>query len=188
MRRTGERFGTEHLINILKATTTDSILQYGHDKLPTFGVGSERSRQEWRSILRQIYAAGLVSLEVAEFGRWVITEAGAEVLRGKAKVELRADTLPAPRRERGERKTTAAVNTDLDPADATLLVHLKDLRRSLATGAGVPAYVVFPDRTLLELAARRPKSLEQMRAIHGVGAAKLARYGETFLQAIAGAA
>ena len=113
---------------------------------------------------------------------------GAEVLRGKAKVELRADTLPAPRRERGERKTTAAVNTDLDPADATLLVHLKDLRRSLATGAGVPTYVVFPDRTLLELAARRPKSLEQMRAIHGVGAAKLARYGETFLQAIAGAA
>jgi len=187
MYRTGERFGTEHLVHIVRGTVTDAIKQYGHDKLPTFGVGADRSRQEWRSILRQIYAAGLVSLEVAEFGRWAITEAGAQVLRGKAKVELRAGALPSPRRERRERGTTTTVSPDLDPADASLLVRLKELRRTLATAAGVPAYVVFPDRTLLELAARRPKSLDQMRAIHGVGSAKLARYGETFLQAIVGA-
>ena len=184
MRRTGERFGTEHLLNILLGTTTDAIQQYRHDQLPTFGVGANRDRNEWRSILRQIHAAGLVHLDVAGYGRWTIAPAGQEVLGGRAKIQLRTDALASKpsRRRRAGSQTVDAAN-----ADSGLLDRLKQLRRSLASAGGVPAYVVFPDRTLIEMATVRPRSLDQLSAIHGVGQAKLARYGAAFLQEIGAA-
>lgn len=181
MRRTGERFGTEHVLNIVMGTATDAIKQYRHDALPTFGVGANRSRNEWRSILRQVYAAGLVSLDVAGYGRWTITDAGAELLGGRARIDLRADLL-VPKEKKARR--TASSAPDASDADADLLDRLKQLRRSLASAAGVPAYVVFPDRTLIEMATHRPHNLDQLSAIHGVGQAKLARYGQAFLQAL----
>ncbi len=181
MRRTGERFGTEHVLNIVLGTATDAIKQYRHDALPTFGVGANRSRNEWRSILRQIYAAGLVSLDVAGYGRWTITDAGAELLGGHARIDLRADLL-VPKEKKARRAASAA--PDASDADAELLDRLKQLRRQLASAAGVPAYVVFPDRTLIEMATHRPRNLDQLSAIHGVGQAKLARYGQAFLQAL----
>ena len=181
MKRTGERFGSEHVVNILLGNATDSIKQYGHDKLPTFGVGAERGKSEWRSLLRQIHAAGLVSLDVAGYGRWVITPAGREVMGGRAKIDLRADVL-TPR----ERKRKGRATLPTGDADAALLDRLKQLRRTLASAARVPAYVVFPDRTLIELATHQPKTLAEMSAIHGVGKAKLTRYGAAFLAVIAG--
>ena len=185
MRRTGERFGTEHLLNILLGTATDAVRQYHHDALPTFGVGAGRTRNEWRSILRQIHAAGLVSLDVAGYGRWTIAPPGFEVLGGRATVRLRSDVL-ATKTKRQKRTATATAPVAVPAgADAALLDRLKQLRRSLAAAGGVPAYVVFPDRTLIELATQRPRSLDQMSAIHGVGQAKLTRYGPAFLQAIA---
>jgi ATP-dependent DNA helicase RecQ len=176
--RTGQRFGSEHLINILVGTSNDAILARGHDKLPTFGVGTEHNREQWRSIFRQIYAAGLITQDL-EYGAWHLSEAGGNVLRGKAKIELRSDVLRA-KVKRGK-PDPAAIRADVDH---DLLSELKKLRRELATEQGVPAYAVFADRTLIELAAERPTTLSEMRAIHGIGEAKLERYGSIFLDAL----
>ncbi len=179
--RTGQRFGAEHLINILVGTESDSVLHHGHQQLPTFGVGKERTREQWRSILRQLYAAGLVTQDLAEFGAWRLTEDGANVLRGKARIDIRLDAL----RSRQKKAKTPAAQLPAD-YDSELLAELKKLRRELAADQGIPAYAVFPDRTLMELAARRPLSLDEMRGIHGIGESKLARYGEIFLEALLG--
>ncbi|MEW5728938.1 MAG: DNA helicase RecQ [Pseudomonadota bacterium] len=179
--RTGSRFGTEHLVNVLMGTASDQVLQFGHDRLPTFGVGAERSRNEWRSIFRQLYAAGLIWMDFAEHGRWSLTEEGSQVLRGRATIQLRSDVLG--RKERKKRGATAPV--DIGRADPALLSALKALRLTLAVAEGVPAYVVFADRTLIEMATHKPRSLAEMSEIHGVGQAKLARYGQAFLDKVA---
>ncbi len=179
--RTGSRFGTEHLVNVLMGTASDQVLQFGHDRLPTFGVGAERSRNEWRSIFRQLYAAGLIWMDFAEHGRWSLTEEGSHVLRGRAAIQLRSDVLG--RKERKKRGATAPA--DIGRADAALLSALKSLRLTLAVAEGVPAYVVFADRSLIEMATHKPRSLIEMSAIHGVGQAKLARYGQAFLDKVA---
>ncbi len=179
--RTGQRFGTDHLINILVGTETDSVLHHGHHTLPTFGVGKERTRPQWHSIFRQLYAAGLMTQDLSEYGAWKMTEEGGQVLRGKSRIEIRSDVL----RAKAKRGKTPPVGAPTD-YDEDLLAELKELRRELAADQGIPAYAVFPDRTLMELAARRPLSLHEMRGIHGIGEAKLERYGEIFLEALLG--
>jgi len=180
--RTGERFGTEHLINILAGDATEAILRFGHDKLKTFGVGKERSKNEWRSLLRQIYAAGLVSLELAEYGRWTLTDKGVAVLKGQERIELRSDVLmkPADRRRRRSRIEAEAVV----PSDDPLLLDLKALRTRLAKEEGVPAYVIFSDRSLIDMAAKRPTTVHGFGEVHGVGQAKLDRYADAFLDVL----
>jgi ATP-dependent DNA helicase RecQ len=180
--RTGERFGTEHLISILVGDGTDAILRFGHDKLKTFGVGKDRSKNEWRSLLRQIYAAGLVSLELAEYGRWTLTDKGIAVLKGQERIELRSDVLmkPADRRRRRSRIEAEAIV----PSDDPLLLDLKALRTRLAKEEGVPAYVIFSDRSLIDMAAKRPTTVNGFGEIHGVGQAKLDRYADAFLEVL----
>jgi ATP-dependent DNA helicase RecQ len=180
--RTGERFGTEHLVNILTGEATDAIRRHRHDQLPTFGVGRDRTANAWRSIIRQAYAGGAIALDIVEHGRWTITDLGRQVLRGKARIEFRSDVLrPSDRaRVKGQGSRTG----EAVPADPHLLAALKALRLDLARRQGVPAYVVFPDRTLIEMAARSPSSLADMQSIHGVGAVKLATYGEAFLAVV----
>jgi ATP-dependent DNA helicase RecQ len=180
--RTGERFGTEHLISILTGEATDSIRRFGHDKLKTFGVGGDRSKQEWRSLLRQIYAAGLIGLELAEYGRWTLTDRGVAVLKGQEKIELRSDVLMKPserRRRRGRMEAESVV-----PSDDPLLLDLKALRTRLAKEEGVPAYVIFSDRSLIDMAAKRPVTSRAFGEIHGVGQAKLDRYADAFLEVL----
>ena len=179
--RTGQRFGTEHLVNLLIGNETDQVLRFGHDQLPTFGVGKDRSRDRWRSIFRQIYAAGLITQDLSEHGAWSITPQGAEVLRGRATIALRAETLKT--RSKDRRSQTAPVFAE--DVDSDLLAALKKLRRELAEEQGIPAYAVFPDRTLVELARARPASLSEMRGLHGIGDKKLERYGELFLEVLA---
>ncbi len=184
MARTGERFGTEHLVNLLVGNATDAILRYEHDRLPTFGVGKDRPVEAWRAIFRQIYAAGLIGLDIVGHGRWVLTDLGLQVLRGKARVELRRDAVEGNGAKRGQKKQAGRpmlAEAELSGADNALLADLKALRRQLATEQNQPAYVVFSDRTLLELASKRPDSLGRMAEIHGIGAAKLERYGALFL-------
>ena len=188
--RTGERFGAEHVVNILTGTATDAIRRYSHDALPTFGAGKDRHANEWRSILRQLYAAGLIFLDIGDYGRWTVTEAGRRVLRGEERIELRRDALTQPARGEARKasvKGMAAARAagDLNENAVDLLAALKDLRRTIAKKISQPAYVVFNDRTLLEMAALRPTSLEQMHAIHGVGQAKLDKYGAAFLDVVA---
>jgi ATP-dependent DNA helicase RecQ len=180
--RTGERFGVEHLVAILTGARTDNIAKFNHDTLPTFGVGKDRKPAEWRSIFRQLSATGLIAQDLMEHGRWWVTDEGRRVLKGEARIELRKDlgTSSAPEARRGKRAAAAIVGD----ADVALLAALKALRSTLAQAQRVPAYVVFSDRTLAELATHRPASLPAMREIHGIGDAKLERYGAAFLQVI----
>jgi ATP-dependent DNA helicase RecQ len=179
--RTGERFGTEHVVNILVGNATEAVRRWGHDGLKTFGVGKDRDVAAWRSILRQIYAAGLISLDIVEHGRWSLTERGYRVLRGEERLDLRSDVAE---RSAGRKARKPVVSTAADGADATLLAALKALRQSLAKAQRQPAYVIFPDRTLIELAAVKPTTRDQLLGIHGIGEAKLRRYGTAFLDVV----
>ena len=161
--RTGERFGTEHLVNLLCGEETEAILKFGHERLRTFGVGKEHNRNEWRSIFRQLHGAGIIALDVGSYGRWTITEEGHRVLKGAAGVELRKEVLQ-PGRQKGPRGATAAALADAAPADTVLFDALRQRRSELAKEQGVPAYVVFADRTLLDMARLRPRNSSEMGA------------------------
>jgi len=178
--RTGERFGTEHLVLILTGAGGAAIERYGHDRLPTYGVGKDRKPGEWRSIFRQMYAAGLIQQDAEGHGSWLVTDHGRLVLRGAEKFAARKDALWAGK---SEKKAPAPA---VAPANADLLAALKALRTAIAKRIRQPAYVVFADRSLIEMAAIRPQSLDDMRLVHGVGAAKLERYGQTFLDVVRG--
>jgi ATP-dependent DNA helicase RecQ len=181
--RTGERFGMEHLVAVLTGEKTENVLKFNHDRLPTFGVGSDRKAGEWRSIFRQLSAVGLIEQNLLEHGRWSVTDQGWRVLKGGARIELRKDLGGGGGggKRAKARATTAAVVGD---ADAGLLAALKALRLKLAQAQGVPAYVVFSDRTLVDMATHRPKTLQSFREMHGVGETKLERYGAQFLELI----
>ncbi|MFO1161723.1 MAG: DNA helicase RecQ [Reyranellaceae bacterium] len=185
--RTGERFGMEHVVSILTGERTENVLKFNHDRLPTFGVGADRKAPEWRSIFRQLSATGLISQDLMEHGRWQVTDEGWQVLKGKARIELRKNLASATAKG-GKRERKAAAALPVAETDATLLAALKALRTKLAQAQKVPAYVVFSDRTLVELATHRPGTAGAMREIHGVGDAKLERYGDAFLEVIRGAA
>jgi ATP-dependent DNA helicase RecQ len=184
--RTGQRFGAEHLIALLRGQTTERITQLNHHHLPTFGVGSDMSANAWRAIFRQLYAGGVINLDVGGYGSWTITEHGREVLRGKAAVELRKEALVERREKRPQRPASTAGESGqvLSGPDAALLQALKAVRRALATEKKVPAYVVFPDKSLLDMVHLKPQTRGQMAMVHGVGAAKLEQYGEAFLTVV----
>ena len=179
--RTGERFATGHLIALLRGERTGKVAEYGHDRLPTFGVGKDRSAKYWRAAFRQLYAAGCLDMDIVRFGRWLLTDAGRRVLRGEERFEMRADAMG---RRRAKRKKTPAP-APAGPVDDALLDALKKRRREIAEARGVPAYVVFADRTLIEMAAHKPRDRAGMAALHGVGEAKLARYADAFLAVVA---
>jgi ATP-dependent DNA helicase RecQ len=181
--RTGERFGTEHLINLLLGEETEAIRNFRHDALPTFGVGKEHSRNEWRSIFRQLYAAGMLSLDITGYGRWTIQPAGRAVLKSQARIELRREAVTAPGKK-AARKATAAATLGAGSADHALFEALRVRRSALAKAQAVPAYVILPDRSLLEMARSKPTTLREMAGIHGVGEMKLKLYGEEFLDGI----
>jgi ATP-dependent DNA helicase RecQ len=186
MVRTGERFGTEHLANILCGESTEAILKFGHERLPTFGVGRDHDKPQWRSIFRQLHGAGLIALDAAGFGGWNVTPEGRSVLKGAATFALRKDALkPLRRTTRGTTATVAggalAAAADADPA---LLEALKRRRLELAKERGVPAYLVFADKSLIDMARRQPRTPADMAQVHGMGAVKLAQYGQIFLEVI----
>jgi len=181
--RTGERFGTEHLISVLLGEETDAIRNFRHDSLPTFGVGQEHNRNEWRSIFRQLYAAGILSLDITGYGRWTVLPAGRAVLRGQAKIELRREVVTAPGKK-ANRKAAVAASLGVDGADQALFQALRARRSALAKAQAVPAYVILPDRSLLDMARGKPITLAEMAGIHGVGEVKLKLYGEEFLDVV----
>ncbi len=182
--RPGERFGMEHLVAILMGERTENIQKFNHDRLPTFGVGSGRKAGEWRSIFRQLSATGLIAQDLMEHGRWWVTDEGWRVLKGKATIELRKDLASAAAGKGSRRDRRAAAAVVVGEADTVLLDALKALRTQLAQAQKVPAYVVFSDRTLVELATHRPTTPRALREIHGVGDTKLERYGAAFLDLV----
>jgi ATP-dependent DNA helicase RecQ len=180
--RTGEWFGAGHLIDILTGTVTEKVRERGHDQLPTFAVGRDLSKPAWGAVFRQMMGRDLVRPDPDRHGALRMTEAARPVLRGEASVTLRRDTVVAA----GEREPV--VRAQVADEDLGLLAALKAKRRALAEAQNVPAYVVFPDRTLIEMAERKPATLDQMAGITGVGARKLESYGAAFLEVITGAA
>jgi ATP-dependent DNA helicase RecQ len=176
--RTSGRFFFGHLANILSGKATEAVARHGHDQLKTFGVGKDRAPADWRGVLRQLASAKLIDYDREDRGRIVVTEEGRKVLRGDTPFALREDVLTT--RPRRERPIVAAAGE----ADEDLLGALKALRSAMARAQKQPAYVIFPDRTLIEMAQERPRSLDDLAGIHGVGAAKLQKYGAAFLAVI----
>jgi len=176
--RTSGRFFFGHLANILSGKTTEAIERHGHHELKTFGVGKDRAPADWRGVLRQLLSAKLIERDREDRDRLFVTEEGRKVLKGEAPFVLREDVFTAkPKRDRRAAPTA-------DEADGDLLGALKALRAAMARAQNQPAYVIFPDRTLIEMAKERPKNLDDLSAVHGVGAAKLQKYGAAFLAVI----
>jgi len=179
--RTDERFGAGHLIDIVMGARTDKIAQRGHDALPTYGVGNEWSKGQWQAILRQMMGHDLMRPDAERHGALRMTDAALPILRGEATITLRQDTVRAARRDRPKVREMVAEE------HAPLLSSLKAKRRALAEAQNVPAYVVFTDKTLIEMAETRPRTLDDMARIGGVGAKKLETYGRAFLEVVGGA-
>ncbi|MDD9902258.1 MAG: DNA helicase RecQ [Rhodospirillaceae bacterium] len=183
--KTGQRFGAAHIIDVLRGTETEKVISARHDQLPPFGVGVDRSKDSWRSIIRQLVAAGFLKLDIEGYGGLSVTDKGQTLLEGDESFAYREDRAPAkPTRK----SRSAAPLPELDDADDALLAALKNLRLRLAKERGVPAYVVFSDRSLIDMAQRRPRDAVSFAEVHGVGDAKLRDFGDIFLRAIAEAA
>ena len=181
--RTGQMFGAAHVIDVLLGGETERVRKFRHDRLSTYGIGGELSRNAWRSVIRQLVAQGLLAVDLEGHGGLRLGADCRPVLRGERKVALRRDPswrktpkAAAPRRQ-------VALE---DPAAESLFQALRAQRLALAKAQGVPPYVIFHDSTLMEMATTRPRSLEDFAGLGGVGQAKLERYGEAFLAVIAG--
>jgi len=181
--RTEEWFGAGHLIDILLGNETDKVRQRGHQSLPTYGVGTEYSKAEWQAVFRQMMGHDLIRPDPERHGALRMTDAARPILRDEQGITLRKDSIKAAGSTR-----RPAVKQMVSEEDAPLLSALKAKRRALAEAAKVPAYIIFNDRTLIEMAETRPRDLDGMARIGGVGAKKLETYGAGFLEVINGAA
>ena len=180
--RTGERFGQAHVISVLLGERDARIEQLGHDKLSTFDIGKEHDRNTWRSIVRQLVAHGLIIVDVVGHGGLAISPKGRQFLREKLPLDLRVMKKVKQDRKSARRQAKEPVPA----ADRALFEKLRAKRLELAKAQSVPPYVIFHDRTLAEMAARCPRSIAELADTPGVGEAKLARYGEAFLEIING--
>ena len=175
--RTEERYGAGYLIDILRGKLTDKIKQNAHEQLPTFSIGEDYSKSEWQGVFRQMMGYDLIRPDIERFGAFRMTEMARPILRDEQKIELRKDTII-----KEVRKTK--VKSLVAEEDETLFSALKSKRRFLAEALSAPAYVVFADAVLMEMARLRPSSLDEFSRLSGVGAVKLERYGKAFLEVI----
>nr|WP_274636787.1 DNA helicase RecQ [Microbacterium bovistercoris] len=187
-RERGQAYGAGHLIDILRGATTERIVRFGHEQLATYGVGADLSDQDWRSVVRQLLARGLLVAK-GEYGTLALGEAAAGVLRGETDVPLRRDVLGRTTRpsSRSARSGAGKASDAVAPADRGLFEALRAWRAEQSREQGVPAYVVFNDATLRALAEHRPTSVDQLGGITGIGAKKREAYGEAVVAVIAAA-
>ena len=181
---TGQRFGTMHIIDVLRGANTAKIVDAGHDRLSTFGVSAEHSKNEWRSLMRQLVASGFLRLDISGFGGLSITEKGQRLLQDEEDFRFRKEAM-RPDKPAGRRASKGAALAGLTGHDAEMFIVLKALRLSIAKERGVPAYVVFLDKTLAEMASQRPGNKKEFGAINGVGKVKQNDFAAPFLEAIA---
>ncbi|TIQ37436.1 MAG: DNA helicase RecQ [Mesorhizobium sp.] len=181
--QTGERFGASHIVDILLGHETEKVLARSHQRLASFGTGAAHKRPAWLSLIRQLVAGGFLMPDPDGYGGLAISESGRALGRGETAFEYRVETRHRSLRNKARSAQAAAGTEDVD---AGLLGALKALRLRLAKERQVPAYVVFSDRTLIDMAERRPRDLDAFAQVNGVGEAKLREFGEIFLSAIAG--
>lgn len=182
--RTGQRFGVVHLIDVLLGKATPKVEQFRHQQLSTFGIGKDIPQQQWSSVFRQLVAGGLLETDMEAYGGLKLTETARPVLRGESEVLLRRDSDTAKRKVSKVERASRAKEGYEGVSDDPLWHALKARRLELAKEQGVPPYVIFHDSTLLEILNQRPQTLDEMSKISGVGQAKLARYGDAFLQVL----
>jgi ATP-dependent DNA helicase RecQ len=177
--RTEERYGAGHLIDVLLGRETEKVRGAGHDRVSTFGIGTEFTASQWQTVFRQMMALDLVRHDPTRMNALRLLPAARPVLRGEETLLLRRDAIV-------RKDIRRAVQAEVEEADQPLLSALKARRRALAEAQRVPAYVVFPDRTLIEMVRVKPTTLDAMAQVSGIGAKKLERYGATFLEVLTG--
>jgi ATP-dependent DNA helicase RecQ len=181
--RCDQRFAAGHVIDVLRGAESERIQTWHHDKLSVFGIGADRSEQEWRAILRQVIALGLVTVDHEQFSSLKLTDAARPVLKGGQKVQLRQYQKPVKQKRSSAPK--GYEETNLDGDEQRIFDRLRSWRMGAAREHSVPAYVIFNDATLREIAKVRPSSLDEMRGISGVGEKKLVSYGDEIVRLIA---
>ncbi len=181
MLRTGQRFGASHIADVLVGNRTEMVAKQKHDEIKTFGAGKDKGPKNWVSIIRQLFAAGAVAHR-DEFGGLVVTEKGEHLLRGQDGIRLRAETQTE--RLARIRSPSGPYGGDLDETDDAVFQRLRKLRASISREEGIAAYMVFPDRTLLDMVREKPHDLDSMARVSGVGERKLKAYGDAFLGAL----
>ncbi|MCC7632609.1 DNA helicase RecQ [Stenotrophomonas rhizophila] len=178
--RSGQRFGVGHLIDILRGGENDKIRQFGHAQLSTYGIGKDLDARTWRSVFRQLVAASLLEVDSEAYGGLRLTDGSREVLKGQRKVMMRRESPKARERERSGQRTGLSVL----PQDLALFNALRSLRAELAKEQNVPAFVIFHDSTLRNIAEQRPTSIDALGRVGGIGGTKLARYGERLVDIV----
>jgi len=188
--RDGFGYGVGYVIDVLRGSENEKILARGHDALSTYGIGAELSRDHWQSLIRQLIHRGYLAQDIARFSALRLTEASRPLLRGEETLIMAKPRVRVPTKKQRLRTARAGRAAELAglPVDEALFEELRALRKQLANEQNVPAYVVFSDATLAEMAARRPATQAELLDVNGVGQAKLERYGDAFLEAIAGPA
>jgi ATP-dependent DNA helicase RecQ len=181
--KTGERFGQAYIVDVLLGVENERISQFGHDRISTYGIGREHDNRTWRAIIRQLVAHRLIDVDFSGHGGLSISEAGRKFLREKQTLMLRVPSKTRPSRDKAARRQAATQS--LSERDQALFQALREKRMQIARAQNVPPYVIFHDRTLMELAAARPVSRAEMADVPGVGETKLDRYGPAFLSVIA---
>jgi len=180
--RTGQRFGMVYVVDVLMGKVDDRIQRFGHDKQSTFGIGDKLSKNEWQNIFRQLVSQNLLMVDVNEHNGIKITEKGFLFLKKKESVNFRKLTeKQKAKKEKSGKKSKVVLDNDLDQS---LYENLRTARQQMAKKRRVPAYVIFNDKTLIELAQERPQSFEEMLGISGIGEAKLKKFGQTLLDVI----
>ncbi len=178
--RSGQRFGVGHLIDILRGGENDKIRQFGHTELSTYGIGKDLDARTWRSVFRQLVAAGLLEVDSDAYGGLRLTDGSRQVLKGERKVMMRRESPKTRERERGGQRTGLSVL----PQDLALFNALRGLRAELAREQNVPAFVIFHDSTLRNIAEQRPTSIDALGRVGGIGGTKLSRYGERLVEIV----
>ncbi|MGO4550664.1 DNA helicase RecQ [Lysobacter sp. 2RAF19] len=179
--RTGQRFGAAHVIDVLRGAQTQKVFQFGHENVSTYGVGTELDAKQWRSVFRQLVAGGWLAVDVEGHGALRLTSASAGLLKGETTLTLRAETEKAPKRRESKNVEVVA---DLPDDAAQRFEALRAWRSSVAREQGVPAYVIFHDATLRQIALSEPGDLDALARVQGVGVAKLERYGREVLEVL----
>ncbi|MQG08803.1 MAG: DNA helicase RecQ [SAR202 cluster bacterium] len=179
--RTGERFGSNHIINILIGKQTDNIIKFGHDKLKTFGVGNTHNATQWRSIIRQLYSAGHINIEMENYGALKITATGTEILYGRRNFSKRSKDIIAPKNIKVKLQKMP-LNEDTE--SNMIFDLLKNYRTEKAKEKKIAPYRIFSDRTAIELANKKPILIQELYDIHGLAEIKIGEYGEDIIEII----
>ncbi|WP_454829428.1 DNA helicase RecQ [Pseudoxanthomonas wuyuanensis] len=177
--RTGQRFGVQHIVDVLRGSESERIQQCGHDQLTTYGIGKDLDAKTWRSVFRQLVASGLLEVDAEGYGGLRLTEASRSILRSERRLSLRKELPSRKERERNVRGSIV-----VPPADMSLFGALRELRAQLAREQNVPAYVIFHDSTLRNIAEHRPVTLAELAQVGGIGGTKLSRYGERLIELV----